>query len=91
MDSEMFRQIRLLNRPNEDFGPRARAYFRLLSGRDAADDGPEVDIIRRARHIPEGFTFKTIGGITFCIRENKPKSLGYDCDAPLVRTLLGGK
>lgn len=29
-----------------DLGKLTRHYFRLLAGRDAAEDGPEVDIIR---------------------------------------------
>jgi hypothetical protein len=50
-------------------GPLTRQWFRILAGRDAAEDGPEVDIIRRARGIPDDFTFKTIDGATFCVRE----------------------
>jgi hypothetical protein len=75
----------------KDLGPLTRHYFRILSGHDAAEDGPEVAIIRSVRRVPPDFTFKTYGGITFCVREDKHKSLGYDCTSPIVDTLLGGK
>ncbi len=47
-DLEAQRNFRLVR--NADMGPRVRAYFRLLSGRDAAEDGPEVEIIRAVLH-----------------------------------------